>query len=189
LFKAWTRPKILAVPPAAEFFSSRTLRSRRRAAREPDPRPQIGARPDAGVGLQAGHDIVDPGARGFANIRQVVGEHDARRQKGVDPVFDDLGAFQAHGQDIRREKGEKVPAPLASPAVGRAQDDPSRIEIAAQGVAEPEILRGIGELERRPASLEASPKFPRETGRRLGADDEDGAVFRDRPMSSTAFSR
>ena len=147
------------------------------AAGEAKPGVEIGMRADAAVEPQRRHDLVPVGADALAQLRHRVGDADRGDQAQLMEILRELGALEAHRQD-RTAEALQIAAQHVGQApsrIGAADDEALRIERALDGAPEDQRLDLI--VECAAGALTA----PREAGRNLAENDDDG-VRRERRL-------
>ena len=82
--------------------------ARQRSPCERGTRPEVGARPDPALGLQAPFDLGRVGADPLCNARELVRERDRQREEGVHAVLHELRRLDAHPFDPVREGAEQL---------------------------------------------------------------------------------
>ena len=116
-----------------------------RSACEGAARPEVRTGADPALGLEPSLDLGRVGTDALRDACKLVRERDRQREKGVDAVLHELRRLDAHPLDPVGERPEQL-LDAAAVAVGPdPDDDPVRLRERGDRVAEPQVLRRVGE--------------------------------------------
>ncbi len=158
------------------------------AARHAQARADVGGGPDAPIESQGGHHLGPVRANRLAEVREGVRVGHRPEQVEIDRGLGQLGALVHHGQDRAAKPAQPRVERVRkrSGRVGRAHDDPLRLEESLDRVAEDERLDPVVHRDPRVGAERLDPlgESPGRAGRDLAHQHQGraGAEVRDRRL-------
>jgi hypothetical protein len=148
--------------------------ARQRAARESGARRQVRPAADPALALQAALDLLGVGADRLAQPGQLVDERHRRGEEGVQRVLGHLARLDRHPLQPGAERREQLRQAGAVAARLDAEDDALGVAEDVDGLAQPQVLGGVGEVQALVGPVGAEP--PREADRHLRGDQHQRAA-------------